>query len=85
MFFCNKCGLCCTQVGKSYIYKELDRGDGVCQYFDDKSKLCTIYENRPIFCRVDEMYELYFKKNMTKEEYYNLNYKSCSKFKEKIN
>ena len=85
MFFCDKCGLCCKQVGKSHIYKELDRGDGVCKYFDDKSKLCTIYENRPIFCRVDEMYELCFKKNMTKEEYYNLNYKSCSKFKEKIN
>ena len=82
MFVCDKCGLCCMSVGQSDVYKILDRGDGICQYFDENSNLCLIYENRPLFCKVDEMYEICFKDKITIEEYYNLNYKSCSKLKE---
>lgn len=81
MFICNKCGLCCMNLEKSSIYAEFDRGDGVCYFFDKNSKLCTIYENRPLLCNVDEMYEKFFRKEMTKEEYYDLNYESCENIK----
>jgi len=35
MFKCDKCGLCCSNIGNSKIYKDLDRGDGVCKYLKD--------------------------------------------------
>jgi hypothetical protein len=59
----------------------MDRGDGVCRYFESSTKLCRIYYKRPVLCDVDKTYELYFKDKMTKEEYYNENYKSCEKIK----
>lgn len=82
MFKCDRCGLCCTQLSGSSIYSELDRGDGICIFFDGEVKLCTIYPNRPLLCNVDESYEKYFKWNMSKEEYYQLNYDVCRKLKE---
>lgn len=60
----------------------LDRGDGVCKYFDKQSKLCRIYESRPLICNVDKAYEKYFKDEMSKKEYYEINYISCRKLKE---
>lgn len=81
MFKCDCCGLCCMNVGTSELYMDLDRGDGVCRYFDDGTKLCTIYIDRPDRCNVDKMYELLFSTNMSIEEYYELNYQSCNKLK----
>ena len=83
MFKCDKCGLCCSNVGSYPLYSDLDRGDGKCRHFDDKTNLCTIYENRPIKCNVDKFYELYYSEKMSKEEFYNLNYEACKKLKSK--
>lgn len=77
MFICNKCGLCCMNVNKSQIYSNLDRGDGICKYFDEDSHLCMIYDNRPLVCNIDKMYEVFFSDSLSLTEYYNLNYKSC--------
>lgn len=77
MFKCDKCGSCCMQVGKSSIYAELDRGDGVCRFFDCKTRLCTIYENRPLLCNVDRAYEKIFGRRVSREKYYELNYEAC--------
>ena len=77
MFECNKCGLCCKHVNKSEIYSELDRGDGICKFFDVHTHLCEIYNNRPLVCNIDKMYDTYFSSQMTLEEYYKLNYESC--------
>ena len=81
MFKCERCGICCMYIANSPLYRELDRGDGVCKYFNDNTKLCDIYNNRPDKCNIDKMYQLYFKRIMTKEEYYQLNYDACEKFK----
>ena len=81
MFLCDCCGLCCMNVALSEIYSDLDRGDGICKYFDCDTKLCTIYSIRPDRCNVDKMYKLYFEKYMTREEYYMLNYQACNKLK----
>lgn len=80
MFQCEKCGQCCRHLDRSDIYKELNRGDGICIYLKDN--LCSIYETRPILCRVDESYEYYFKELYSKQEYYELNYRACKKIKE---
>lgn len=85
MFQCDSCGLCCKKLDKSTIYNELNRGDGICKFFDENTNLCSIYYNRPILCRVDDMYEKYYHKVMTRDEYYNLNYDACEKIKERGN
>ncbi len=79
MFKCDKCGMCCKNIRKAELYKGLDDGTGKCKYL--KGNLCSIYSNRPTFCRVDECYDLYFKDIMTKEEYYEQNYEACNSLK----
>lgn len=81
MFKCDCCGLCCCNLDKSSIYQDLDRGDGICKYFDENTRLCKVYENRPLKCRVDEMYEFFFMEEMPLEEFYELNYEACEKLK----
>jgi len=77
-FPCQKCGLCCQNISNNELMIEYDRGDGVCKFFDENSNLCKIYSNRPIFCRVDEMYEkFFFKIYSSKKEYYKENLKVC--------
>ena len=75
MFKCNKCGECCRNIKYSELYSEFDDGTGKCKYLSGNS--CSIYYDRPLLCRVDECYELYFKDKMTKEQYYEENYKIC--------
>lgn len=81
MFECDKCGLCCTRLNASSIYNKLNRGDGVCIFFDEEVKLCTIYQKRPLICNVDESYEKIFKQSMSKDEYYKANYAACRELK----
>lgn len=75
MFQCNKCGECCRNLDKSDLYRELDRGDGTCIYLKDD--LCSVYTSRPLLCRVDECYDIFFKSIMTKDEYELKNYEQC--------
>lgn len=82
MFKCDKCGACCKNLDKSPVYDELNSGNGVCKYL--VGNLCSIYENRPLLCRVDESYEILFKDTMTRSEYYKLNYKFCDKLKKQL-
>lgn len=83
MFECKKCGLCCQNLNLNPIYADLDDGTGVCIYYDAKSKLCSIYEDRPIKCRIDDAYEMFFKDSISKEEYYRLNYEACNQLQNK--
>ncbi len=75
MFPCDCCGACCRNVDRSPLYAELDRGDGVCKYLN--GDLCSIYDTRPLLCRVDECYEAFFKDKMSREEYYRMNQEAC--------
>lgn len=77
MFKCEKCGACCRAVGKSEVYQHLDRGDGICRHFNSLKNECSIYNDRPLICRVDEGYERWFCNQMSLVEYYNLNYQAC--------
>ncbi len=80
-FPCDQCGSCCRNLNCNTLYSSLDRGDGICTYFDEKKNLCKIYDIRPDICRVDKFFELgEFK--MTKQEFYKLNKAVCHKFKE---
>ncbi len=81
MFYCDKCGLCCRNLQLSTLYADLDRGDGVCKYL--VGNLCSIYEDRPLKCRIDDCYELYFNSIMTREEYDKRNQEVCQQLKSK--
>ena len=81
MFECDKCGLCCRSLSGVELYREMDRGDGTCRYFDEVTNLCKIYESRPLLCRVDDSYNAYFSSVMTREEYEKLNYDASAELK----
>ena len=57
--------------------------DGICKYLDESTNLCTIYNERPIFCRVDDFYEKNLSDKMSREEFYRLNKEICKKFQAK--
>lgn len=52
MFKCDMCGECCKNLNKSSLYETLHNGDGVCYYL--KGHYCSIYNDRPLLCRVDQ-------------------------------
>lgn len=81
MFKCDKCGICCTKLKLNMLYNHLDRGDGVCKYFNTETKLCNIYNNRPLLCNIDKAYSIFFKDKMSLEDYYKKNYQICEKLK----
>ena len=72
------------QLSLSDLYSDLDRGDGICRYFDLDTKLCSIYEQRPVKCNIDRMYHLFFESKMSKEQYYELNYVACAELKRRL-
>lgn len=74
-FKCSQCGECCRHLDRSELYRDLDRGDGICRYLT--GNLCSIYETRPLLCRVDESYEAFFSEIYTRDEYYRLNEEAC--------
>ena len=83
MFICEKCGLCCMHIDESALDEKMNRGDGVCKYFDEKTLLCEIYSERPIFCNVDKFYEKYLSMKYSREEFYSINYETCKILKER--
>lgn len=82
-FPCDRCGLCCQQLTGIRLYQDLDDGTGVCKYFDRNNKLCTIYDTRPLKCRVSESY-VYFQSCMSYDQYIQMNIEGCKKLKEEF-
>ena len=71
-------------LDKSDLYSDLNRGDGICKYFDEQTHLCSIYDDRPEKCNIDKAYEWLFKGVVTKEEYYKQNYLACKELKRSV-
>ena len=40
-----------------FLARHIAKLDGVCKYLNESTNLCTIYSERPFFCRVVEFYE----------------------------
>lgn len=75
MIDCSKCKHhnCCKHV----IPELAIEGTTICRFFDEKSGLCHIYNHRPPICNTDVMFERYFSKFMTREEYDRKNEDAC--------
>lgn len=80
---CEGCkAYCCRQMGK--IVPEMDRGDGVCIYLNSDNR-CEIYEDRPIICNTDKIYEKFLKNRITREEFDRLNEEACKYLQQENN
>ena len=78
-FHCYQCGACCRVPEVMAQFPHLDRGDGTCRHLIDNR--CSIYNDRPLICRVDECYEQLFKNVMTREEYYQQQNEFCKQLR----
>ncbi len=78
-FNCDRCGMCCRNLNMSELYSDLDRGDGTCKYL--VGNLCSIYDDRPLKCRIEDSYYAFFSDEMTKDEFYRQNYEMCKKLR----
>lgn len=76
-FFCDSCGLCCMNLNQSEMYKDLDRGDGICQFLNLENNKCEIYDSRPTKCNIKKMFETQYSNYYSYDEFYNLNYNAC--------
>ena len=70
-------------LAKFFFARHMAKPDGVCKYLDEATNLCTIYNERPIFCRVDELYEKNLSDKMSREDFYRINKEVCKKFQSK--
>jgi Fe-S-cluster containining protein len=52
-----------------------DRGNGECRYL--YHNLCTIYDERPLICNIEEMYAYCFESIINKNDFYLENLKAC--------
>lgn len=92
MFECKMCGICCRNI-KRYkdeiypIFKKLlgetipnfdiEDDNGVCVYLTEDNK-CSIYEQRPVLCNTEKMFELLGKElNIRKIELYQAQSIAC--------
>lgn len=85
MFPCYACGQCCKNVDKSDETKFLDRGDGTCRNFNDESKLCNIYEDRPLICRVEDYYKANLADIYKWEDFVRINLEICQILSKDLN
>jgi Fe-S-cluster containining protein len=53
-FECTKCGRCCHDliISKGIPFSIKTDSGFICKYFDNSSKLCTIYSQRPFMCKL---------------------------------
>jgi len=85
LFPCTKCGICCQNLHLNVLYKDLDRGDGTCRFFNEGELLCSVYDDRPKICNIDVMYKNNFVTSYSKQEFYELNLKECNVLQKNLN
>lgn len=81
-FPCTSCGLCCQNIGSIEELKAYDLGNGVCKFYDGALKQCSIYESRPLCCKVKESYEKIYFKEFSRFSFYQANAEICNKLQE---
>ena len=82
IFPCTGCGECCRNMGNIKVLRPFNRGDCVCKHLLENNR-CEIYSQRPLICRIDEMYDKVFFKHMDKDTYYKKNADACNDMQER--
>tara|TARA_R110002167_G_scaffold188380_1_gene389967 strand:- start:25640 stop:25867 length:228 start_codon:yes stop_codon:yes gene_type:complete len=65
-------------VNESVETAFLDRSDGVCRHLDEQTHLCTIYEERPLVCRVEDYYQTNLSSVVSWSVFVDLNVEICN-------
>ena len=90
-FPCTGCGACCKVISwadeiivrddpEHPYYFPYTHKEGVCEKLGEDNR-CTIYETRPLICRIEESCE-YFGRD--KQKYFELNIKGCHEIIDKL-
>jgi len=74
---CSGCGICCKMVAHLQYFPEPIDENGACTHLKEDNS-CSIYEDRPLICRVDDMYEVLKKHFKSKQEYIKLTVDTCN-------
>lgn len=74
-FPCTSCGACCRQIP---LDSPMNLGDGVCRHLDTVTQRCAIYAQRPLICRVDDLYRERLAGSVTPRVYYLLQAHACA-------
>lgn len=82
IFPCTGCGLCCQRISGVEALRDYDLGNGTCKYFSQAENNCTIYDSRPLECRVDEMYDKVYSSQYSRIEFYKMNAQICNAMQE---
>ena len=56
VYKCENCGACCRFWNPAHYDANIVDEHGNCIYLDLNTNKCTIYAERPMFCRVNEWY-----------------------------
>lgn len=78
MFPCTGCGACCRMikwVSELVEFPHEIGEDGVCSKLVDNK--CTVYDDRPLICRVDDLIG-----EGDKKKWYEINAAACNKLQE---
>jgi Fe-S-cluster containining protein len=79
---CEKCGAqCCKNWNPANFDSSIVDNYGNCIYLDLNTNLCTIYNERPEFCRTDEYYYNNFTNIMSLEQYLQKQKEGCELLK----
>lgn len=78
-FPCDQCGLCCRKINNVPELTEYTLEDGTCVFLINN--LCSIYDERPLVCRVREMYEEKYSNEYTWQDFIELNVCACNELK----
>ena len=92
-FECTKCAGCCTKENLKYYNLKrwgIEINDGVCKNLKEDNT-CGIYEDRPLICRIEELFDrkeeikmseplfyLFLSKFKNKDEYLDFADKCCN-------
>jgi Fe-S-cluster containining protein len=79
-FKCSRCGICCLHVDLMPGFAHMALTDGRCRHLTIDN-LCAIYEERPDMCRTDFVYEKYFSKTLSTDNYNLLIDELCNQLK----
>lgn len=83
-FPCDACGQCCRRVNLSQQTAFLDRGDGTCKHFDEHTRLCQIYDDRPLVCQVEAYYKKHLSNTYTWGKFIEINVAVCNELKKSL-
>jgi Fe-S-cluster containining protein len=75
-FPCVSCGICCKHLDP-VLYADIRKPDGACMHYDDETKRCSIYDSRPLECRINDFYDHYLVHEVEKKQYYAENIQAC--------